>query len=89
MYGARGCVVALFHSNSERGFLGVMRGQLEKEVRGEWDELRDGIMMRGGPGEGEEEVVNDEEVRVVVSGRDRDPFGIVVLQDTDVEGQVI
>jgi dinuclear metal center YbgI/SA1388 family protein len=85
-----GCVVALFHSNSERGFLGVMRGQLEKEVRREWDELRDGIMMRGAPGEAEEEeVVNDEEVRVVVSERDRDPFGIVVLQDTDVEGEVI
>lgn len=43
-----GCVVALFHSNSERGYLGVMKGELEKEVRRCWDEVRDGIMEGGG-----------------------------------------
>ena len=84
-----GCVIALFHSNSERGYLGVMRGQLEKEVRKQWDEVRDGIMTGGGPGEGVEEVVNDDEVMVEVSKRDRDPFGIVVLQDPSVEGERI
>jgi dinuclear metal center YbgI/SA1388 family protein len=77
-----GCVVALFHSNSERGYLaGVMRGDLEGEVRRCWGEVRKGIMK----GEG----VEDEEVVVSVSTRDRDPFGIVVLQDARVEGEAI
>lgn len=83
-----GCVVCLFHSNSERGYLSaVMRGELEREVRKQWDVVRDGIMSDGGPGEEIEGVVNDDEVKVEVSTRDRDPFGIVVLRDAAVEGE--
>lgn len=85
-----GCVVTLFHSNSERGYLSaVMQRQLQKEVKKEWDLVRDVIMADGGPAEDVEGVINDDEVRIEVSSRDRDPFGIVVLQDSTVEGEKI
>jgi dinuclear metal center YbgI/SA1388 family protein len=84
-----GCVVSLFHSNSERGYLGAMKTEVEGEVRREWGRVREGIRVGVGPAEGWEECVNDEEVRVGVSVRDRDPFGIVVLQDVGVEGKRI
>jgi len=77
-----GCVVSLFHSNSERGYLaGVMKTALEREVRKEWDRVRKGVLEGGqGRGEGWDEVWNDDGVGVDVSERDRDPYGIVVLQ---------
>ena len=85
-----GCVVTLFHSNSERGYLSaVMQKQLQTEVKKEWDRMRDGIMADGGPAEDVEGVVNDDEVRVELSSRDRDPFGIVVIQESTVEGERI
>jgi len=56
-------VVALFHSNSERGFLrAVLRGQLEGALKEEWWD-----------GEG-----HYEDVSVNVSESDRDPYGILL-----------
>lgn len=85
-----GCVVALFHSNSERGFLeGMMKDALERELEGEWGRVRREY------GKGEEvpeelrDALADESVRVEVSRVDRDPYGIVVLQGSEVEGMKI
>ncbi|KAL2002452.1 hypothetical protein VTN02DRAFT_6760 [Thermoascus thermophilus] len=84
-------VVALFHSNTERGYLhAVMRGKLEEAVRREWDAAsQEGIealeesAKQGAQGhlvDGLEEAWRDREVRVDVSRRDRDPYGVVVRQ---------
>ena len=107
-----GCVVTLFHSNSERGYLhGVMRGLLQEEVRRQWGRVRDEhsagkamsesaaavVGMGGGRDDGEggvggeelEDALADEGVSVEVSRVDRDPYGIVVLQGSEVEGMKI
>lgn len=77
-----GCVLTLFHSNSERGYLwSVMRHWLEQRVRAEWkDFVHAERLSDGEEGEGEEQV------QIKVSERDRDPYGIVILGDTTVEG---
>lgn len=90
-------MVSLFHSNSERGYLAeVMRARLEEEIKVQWGEVREGYYAKGekeGGGEeqeeGFEEVFKDESVTVEVSRVDRDPFGIVVLQGSEVEGMKI
>lgn len=81
-------VIALAHSNSERGYLrAVMRGRLMDTLRGEWEVERDQALKafeenakQGGAGvvEGFDEVVRDAGVEVGVSGNDRDPYGIMV-----------
>ncbi|OCL11517.1 NGG1p interacting factor 3 [Glonium stellatum] len=72
------CVITLFHSNSERGFLhSVLRQQLLEAVKEEWEVLRKQERMRG-VGEEMLEALEDEYVGVEVSERDRDPYGIVV-----------
>ncbi|MCJ1445744.1 MAG: hypothetical protein MMC23_006249 [Stictis urceolatum] len=77
-----GCVVSLGHSNTERGYLpAVMKGRLEGVLKGEMEEVR-----KGWEEEGWEEVLGDEGCEVVVSEMDRDPFGIVLLQGSEVEG---
>jgi len=83
-----GCVVTLFHSNSERGYLdGVMRERLETELGKRWEEAR---KERGEEEEGMvKDVLDDEGASVVVSRWDRDPFGIVVLQESGVEGEKV
>lgn len=86
-----GCVVTLFHSNSERGFLeGVMKDALEKELKGEWGRVRREELV-GGKKVPEElrDALADESVKVEVSKVDRDPYGIVVLQGSEVEGMKI
>ena len=84
------CVVTLFHSNTERGFLhGVMREALARCLGEEWERLRQEV-KEGWEGEMSpewEEAVGDESVLVEVSERDRDPFGIVVLQSSEVVGR--
>jgi putative NIF3 family GTP cyclohydrolase 1 type 2 len=83
-------VVALFHSNTERGFLhAVMRGKLEDAVKEEWRKVRVEELGKEQRWESWGEVLEDESVKIDVSERDRDPFGIVVLQDSGVEGTVI
>ena len=97
------CVVTLFHSNTERGFLSsVLKDKLTGVLREEWERVRRETKreyearVRGGTdGYSEasmeywEDAVKDEEVLVEVSERDRDPFGIVILQSSEQVGQPI
>jgi len=78
-------VVSLFHSNSERGYLhSVMKGKLEAEIKKEWERMREGTLERKeGVGEHLEDALKDETVTVEVSERDRDPYGIVILQASE------
>ena len=85
------CVVTLFHSNSERGFLStIMKEKLTNVLKKEWQKVReevrkeieDKVVMDGGW----EDAISDEDVLVEVSERDRDPFGMVILQ-SDQQGQ--
>lgn len=81
-----GCVITLFHSNSERGYLdGVMRDWLETDLQERWEKVRQEIEGV----ESTQEILKDEGVSVVVSRRDRDPFGIVVLQESTVQGETV
>ena len=60
-------VLALFHSNSERGFLGqVVREQLLEAVREEWARASG------------EEGTGGVDPEVHVSEADRDPYGILI-----------
>ncbi|KAK4944068.1 hypothetical protein LTR10_016401 [Elasticomyces elasticus] len=82
-----GCVISLFHSNSERGYLwGVMREKLENEVTEEWARVRSEEGAKSWLENEIKDMLQDEGVEVVVSDRDRDPYGIVVLEETAVEG---
>jgi dinuclear metal center YbgI/SA1388 family protein len=73
-------VIALFHSNTERGFLhGVLRVQLEEQIRQEWEELRTSERETVNSQDDETiEALMDDYVNVEVSERDRDPYGIVI-----------
>jgi putative NIF3 family GTP cyclohydrolase 1 type 2 len=70
-------VIALAHSNTERGYLrAVMREKLEKALKDEWENTR---KERLGAGNEElKEIFEDTACEVHVSGKDRDPFGIMV-----------
>ncbi|KIW50557.1 YbgI/family dinuclear metal center protein [Exophiala xenobiotica] len=82
-----GCVISLFHSNSERGYLWtVMRERLENEVREEWDRVRTEEGSKSGLEKEAKEMLDDGSVEVAMSERDRDPYGIVVLEEAAVEG---
>ncbi|KAK5105334.1 hypothetical protein LTS08_001611 [Lithohypha guttulata] len=84
------CVISLFHSNSERGYLdGVMRELLEEEVQKRWKDERERTKAEDNQGEMTKEITGDDSVSVVVSRRDRDPFGIVVLQESGVRGEAV
>ena len=86
-----GCVVSLFHSNSERGYLhSVMKGKLEAEIKKEWERVREGTLEgKEEVGEHLEDALKDETVTVEVSERDRDPYGIVILQASEQVGTKI
>ncbi|KAL9087253.1 MAG: hypothetical protein Q9165_006747 [Trypethelium subeluteriae] len=72
-------VIALFHSNTERGFLhSVLRGQLQAQVGEEWERVRREEWGREGMTEDWKEALEDEEVNVEVSEVDRDPYGIMI-----------
>jgi putative NIF3 family GTP cyclohydrolase 1 type 2 len=78
------CVVTLFHSNSERGFLhSILRHQLLEAVKAEWEVVRKEEKAREGVLEEVLEALEDEYVGVEVSERDRDPYGIVVSKVYD------
>jgi len=75
------CVVCLFHSNSERGFLAeVLKGKLEERVKEEWDRLRieERRSLQQSASDELLEALNDDHVEVHVSEVDRDPYGIMV-----------
>lgn len=75
------CIICLFHSNTERGFLhSVLKGQLEKAVNEEWEKIR-GEEKEKSEGKASEEfleALEDESVEVHVSEVDRDPYGIMI-----------
>jgi putative NIF3 family GTP cyclohydrolase 1 type 2 len=75
------CVIALFHSNTERGFLhAVLKDQLLEKVKDEWEIVRKEEREKGDVPEQMIEALEDEEVGVEVSEKDRDPYGIVIAQ---------
>ncbi|KNG81490.1 NGG1 interacting factor Nif3 [Aspergillus nomiae NRRL 13137] len=73
-------VVALAHSNTERGYLrAVMREKLEGVLKGEWEAQRaEALKTLEGGEEGLAEVLKDGACEVHVSEQDRDPYGIMV-----------
>lgn len=86
------CVVTLFHSNTERGFLGsVLKDKLTVVLKEEWKRVREevrGEINSNWDLAGEwEDALGDEDVLVECSERDRDPFGIVILQSSPQVGQ--
>ncbi len=86
------CVVTLFHSNTERGFLGsVLKEKLTGVLREEWKRVRAEVKgeldSNWNLAEEWEDALNDEDVLVECSERDRDPFGIVILQSSPQVGQ--
>ena len=81
-------VVTLFHSNTERGFLSsVLREKLNKVLTEEWRRVREAEKKAEGLSAEWEEALEDEDVLVEVSERDRDPFGIVILQGSKQVGK--
>ncbi len=82
------CVVTLFHSNTERGFLhSVLKERLASTLRSEWKRVREEIARKEELSPEWEDAVKDETVLVEVSERDRDPFGIVILQSSTQVGK--
>ena len=88
------CVVTLFHSNTERGFLrAVMRERLAGVLKEEWGKVQAEEGRKkgeegkdGGWHEAWEEALADEGVEVEVSKEDRDPFGVVLLEGSEQQG---
>nr|POE47946.1 ngg1-interacting factor 3 [Quercus suber] len=74
------CVICLFHSNTERGFLHtVLKPQLDKAVKEEWERIRGEEKRQKGVTRELTECFDDETVEVHVSEVDRDPYGIMRL----------
>ncbi|KAI9697501.1 MAG: hypothetical protein M1820_007767 [Bogoriella megaspora] len=78
------CVIALFHSNTERGFLhSVLREQLQNEIAVQWETVRreewERLVKEGIDDAGEwREALEDGHIDVEVSEIDRDPYGIMI-----------
>ncbi|KAK5172384.1 hypothetical protein LTR04_006386 [Oleoguttula sp. CCFEE 6159] len=76
------CVITLFHSNTERGFLhSVLKTQLLDAVKAEWKRVRKEEKAKGkkdGWSEDYLEALEDEHVEIAVSEVDRDPYGVVI-----------
>jgi putative NIF3 family GTP cyclohydrolase 1 type 2 len=79
------CVIALFHSNTERGFLhGVLKPQLEKSVKEEWERVRQEEKSKASSSTVSEdylEALEDDHIEIHVSEVDRDPYGIMISKD--------
>jgi putative NIF3 family GTP cyclohydrolase 1 type 2 len=75
------CVVTLFHSNTERGFLhNILKNQLLQQTKIEWETLRKEESTKEGVSEEIIEALDDEYVGVEVSEKDRDPYGLVIAK---------
>jgi putative NIF3 family GTP cyclohydrolase 1 type 2 len=75
------CVITLFHSNTERGFLhNILKTQLMEKVKEEWQNTRKEELSKEGLSEELLEALEDEYVGVEVSEKDRDPYGIVIAK---------
>lgn len=85
------CVVTLFHSNTERGFLhSVLKEKLTRTLKEEWARVREKTMMEEAELTPEwEDALEDEEVLVEVSEMDRDPYGICILQSSKQVGKLL
>ncbi|KAF2101487.1 NGG1p interacting factor 3 [Rhizodiscina lignyota] len=71
------CVICLFHSNTERGYLhSVLMEKLEASVKEEWRSRR--VRMKEDQTQGLADALQDDEVTVSVSERDRDPYGVLI-----------
>lgn len=82
------CVVTLFHSNTERGFLhSVLREQLADTLRREWKRVREELVREEDLSPDWDDAMQDETVLVEVSEADRDPFGVVILQSSTQVGK--
>ncbi|KAL9000837.1 MAG: hypothetical protein Q9169_000591 [Polycauliona sp. 2 TL-2023] len=82
------CVITLFHSNSERGYLSsVLKEKLTGVLREEWERVRKEVADAEELTPEWEDAVKDEDVLVECSERDRDPFGVVILQSSKQEGK--
>ncbi|KAL8768449.1 MAG: hypothetical protein Q9209_005355 [Squamulea sp. 1 TL-2023] len=82
------CVITLFHSNSERGFLSsVLKEKLTGVLKKEWERVRNEVAEAQELTPEWEDAVKDEDVLVECSERDRDPFGVVILQSSKQEGK--
>jgi putative NIF3 family GTP cyclohydrolase 1 type 2 len=75
------CVICLFHSNTERGFLhGVLKAQLDETIAEEWERVRKEELQAEGVSEELKESLEDEHFDVAVSEVDRDPYGIMIAK---------
>lgn len=75
------CVVTLFHSNSERGYLhSVMKSQLQEKVKEEWEIIRKEEKARKDLPEELAEALDDDTVMVENSEKDRDPYGLIIAK---------
>ncbi|CAO1602762.1 hypothetical protein XANCAGTX0491_006361 [Xanthoria calcicola] len=82
------CVITLFHSNSERGYLSsVLKEKLTEVLKEEWERVRNEVAEAQELTPEWEDAVKDEDVLVECSERDRDPFGVVILQSSKQEGK--
>ncbi|KAI4213450.1 MAG: hypothetical protein LQ351_003950 [Letrouitia transgressa] len=82
------CIVTLFHSNTERGFLStVLKNKLTNVLQKEWKKLREEVAQAGDLSPEWEDAVKDEDVLVECSTVDRDPFGVVILESSKQEGK--
>ena len=82
------CVITLFHSNTERGFLSsVLKHKLTEVLKEEWKRIRDEVAEGQELTPEWEDALKDEDVLVECSQQDRDPFGVVILESSKQEGK--
>ncbi|KAL8874329.1 MAG: hypothetical protein Q9174_000328 [Haloplaca sp. 1 TL-2023] len=81
------CVITLFHSNSERGYLSsVLKEKLTASLKDEWERVRKEVAQAELTPEWED-AVKDDDVLVECSEQDRDPYGVVILESSKQEGK--
>ncbi|KAK5001778.1 hypothetical protein LTR28_012243, partial [Elasticomyces elasticus] len=74
------CVICLFHSNTERGFLhSVLKQQLKNTIGKEWEKVRREERAKEGLSDDYLEALEDEHTEVQVSEVDRDPYGVMII----------
>jgi putative NIF3 family GTP cyclohydrolase 1 type 2 len=75
------CVITLFHSNTERGFLhSVLRSQLQAKIKEEWATIRKEEKAQKDVPEELMDVLEDGTVAVENSEMDRDPYGLIIAK---------
>ncbi|KAF2724170.1 NIF3 NGG1 interactin-like proteing factor 3-like 1 [Polychaeton citri CBS 116435] len=76
------CVICLFHSNTERGFLhSVLKGQLDHTIAVEWKRIQKEEAAKRGISRDTKEALKDDGTEVYVSEIDRDPYGIMISKE--------